>query len=155
MSHQTAVPGPGITAIIAALAVMGCLGQSQTAISAPAQGTRHTVEITDPATHSRAFTLQVPTGWKFAGMLVRPGGCHPPSVPAAGLSYTVLAPDGITAYEKLPGVTWSWASDGSNPGNPKCAPIRLTKASEFLLNIAIPNMRPDAKNISMAPISGT
>jgi hypothetical protein len=99
-----------------------------------------------------AFTVQIPSGWRFAGMMLRPGGCHPPAVPAYGLSYTALAPDGVTAYEGLPGVSWAWASDGSNPTSAKCAAINITSASAFLLNIVVPNMRPDAKNISVVPL---
>jgi hypothetical protein len=144
-------------AILAAFAILGCFGGSQhtlaagTNTAATAWTTTRTVAVNDPATNMRAYTLQVPTGWKFAGMMMRPGGCHPPSVPADGLSFTALAPDGITAYEKLPGVSWAWATDGTNPGNPKCAPVEISTAAEFLLNIAIPNLRPDAKNITLVP----
>jgi uncharacterized protein YbdZ (MbtH family) len=111
------------------------------------------VEISDPATHRRAYTMQIPAGWKFTGMIAYPGGCHPPSVPANGLSYTVLAPDGVTAFERLPGVSWAWASDGTNPNGRKCAPIKISTAVQFLLNIAIPNLRPDAKNITVVALT--
>ena len=108
--------------------------------------------VIDGAVNMPAFTVQIPSGWRFAGMMLRPGGCHPPAVPAYGLSYTALAPDGVTAYEGLPGVSWAWASDGSNPTSAKCAAINITSASAFLLNIVVPNMRPDAKNISVVPL---
>ena len=111
--------------------------------------------VMDGAVNMPAFTVQIPSGWRFAGMMLRPGGCHPPSVPAYGLSYTALAPDGVTAYEGLPGVSWAWASDGSNPTSAKCAAINITSASAFLLNIVVPNMRPDAKNISVVPLPQT
>ncbi len=40
-----------------------------------------------------------------------------PELPADGLSYTELAPDGYTAIGQLPGACWFWKSDGfaSNP----------------------------------------
>ena len=79
--------------------------------------------VIDGAVNMPAFTVQIPSGWRFAGMMLRPGGCHPPAVPAYGLSYTALAPDGV-----------------------------ITSASAFLLNIVVPNMRPDAKNISVVPL---
>jgi len=109
-----------------------------------------TVSVDDPAVQMRAYTLQIPKDWKFTGMISRPGGCHGPAVAADGLTFTALAPDGITAIERLPGVSWAWISDGS--GFPNCKPVNIGTAAGFLLNIAIPNMRPDATNIKVTPL---
>jgi len=79
-------------------------------------------EVVDPAYGMTAFTIEVPAGWKFAGMILRPGGCHPPPYPAAGLSYTALGPDGTTAVVALPGVSWSWSSNGTNIMGPNAHP---------------------------------
>jgi hypothetical protein len=46
-------------------------------------------------------------GWKFAGSIVRPVGCHSRG---ANASYTAQSPDGITTLVALPGVTWSWTT---------------------------------------------
>jgi hypothetical protein len=88
---------------------------------------------------------------KFTGMISRPGGCHGPAVPADGLTFTALAPDGITVYEKLPGMSWIWTSDNSSFG--KCNSVRIDTALGFLLNIAVPNLRPDAKQVSVMALS--
>ena len=110
------------------------------------------VAVKDKPLNMTAFTVDIPTGWKYAGMILRPGGCHAPAVPAAGLSFTTVGPDGITAYSLLPGVTWDWASDGKSPQGPKCKAINITTAVGFLLNIVVPNMRPDARNITVVPL---
>ena len=110
-------------------------------------------DVKDPAYGMTAFTIDAPVGWKFAGTILRPSGCHGPVVPAAGLSYTVLSPDGITAFEQLPGVSWTWTSNGTNVLGPKCpSNIKIDTADAFLLNIAIPNVRPNAKVVKVMPI---
>jgi len=111
------------------------------------------VSVIDNGVGMKAYSVDIPAGWKYAGIILRPGGCHAPAVAAAGLSFTTVAPDGISAYSQLPGVTWDWASDGTNPRGPKCPPIAITSAAAFLLNIAIPNMRPDARNIAIVPLT--
>ncbi len=112
-----------------------------------------TKPVTDPALNMTAYTVHIPAGWKFTGMLERIGGCHGTAVPADGLAFTALAPDGVTAIEKLPGTSWSWSSDGTSGVGNKCAPVKISTAAEFLLNIAIPNLRPDAKNITVVPFT--
>jgi hypothetical protein len=68
------------------------------------------------------------------------------------LSYTVLSPDGITAFEQLPGVSWTWTSNGSNMLGPKCpSNISIDTADAFLLNIAIPNLHPNAQVVKVIP----
>lgn len=110
-----------------------------------------TMEVKDPGVGETAFTVAVPSGWKAVGLILRPGGCYRPSVPADGLSYTVLGPDGYTAVGQLPGSSWSWASDGSNLTGSRCAPIGINTAAGFLLNIAVPNIHPDATNVRLVP----
>jgi hypothetical protein len=155
--------------VIATLALTSCHSQSNAATSAAASAgssgsgastataainwtTTNSMIVTDSAVNMPAFTVQIPSGWKFAGMMLRPGGCHAPAVPADGLSFSALAPDAITTYEELPGVSWAWASDGTNPTSPKCPAVNITSAAAFLLNIVVPNMRPDATNISVVPL---
>ncbi len=109
----------------------------------------HTEPVTDPGLNETAFTITVPNGWKYVGTILRPGGCHAPALPADGLSWTALSPDGVSAVGQMPGSMWMWASDGSNPAGPKCPAIDITAANAFLLNIAVPNMHPDATNIQV------
>jgi hypothetical protein len=110
--------------------------------------------VVDPAYGMTAFTIDVPSGWKFAGMILRPGGCHPPPYPAAGLSYTALSPDGTMAFVALPGVSWSWSSNGTNIMGPKCpSTVNIDSAAGLLLNIAVPNLHPDAKKVTLVPLA--
>jgi hypothetical protein len=161
-------------AVVVALLVSGCFNQPKDSASASAAvegsaassgdgaaasadtgDSSRTVNkaVTDPALNMTAFNIPVPAGWKFTGMLERVGGCHGNMVPADGLAYTILAPDGVTAIERLPGTSWGWATDGTSGANPKCGPVRIGTAAEYLLNIAIPNLRPDAKNINVVPLT--
>ena len=115
---------------------------------------RHKEEVVDPAYGMTAFTIEVPSGWKFAGMILRPGGCHPPPTPASGLSYTSQSPDGMTAFVTLPGVSWTWTSNGTNIMGPKCpSTMNIDTAAGLLLNIAVPNLHPDAKKVTVVPLA--
>jgi hypothetical protein len=138
-----------------ALLLSGCSQSSSAAAAASGSdggdsSALRTVTVDDPAVQIHAFTLTIPKSWKFTGMIARPGGCHGPAVAADGLTYTALAPDGITASEKLPGVSWAWVSDGSSLAN--CKPVNISTALSFLLNIAVPNLRPDAKDVTVVPL---
>lgn len=158
-------------AVLIALVVTGCFTQPDTAAassagegsasgrgagaSADSQDWSKTVTkpVTDPALNMTAYTVHIPAGWKFTGLLERIGGCHGTLVPADGLTFTALAPDGVTAIEKLPGTSWGWSSDGHSGLNPKCGAVKIDSAAEYLLNIAIPNLRPDARNIAVVPFT--
>jgi len=112
----------------------------------------HSEQVKDPGLNETAFTVTVPNGWKYVGTILRPGGCHAPALPADGLSWTALSPDGMSAVGQMPGSAWMWASDGSNPAGPKCPAIDITTANAFLLNIAVPNTHPNATNIQVEPL---
>lgn len=154
------------TAIVLLIGVAGCDSQQKNSASAQqsaATGASHVArvgwsgtykaEVQDPAYEATAFTIDVPTGWKFAGTILRPGGCHPPAYPAAGLSYTSLSPDRVSAFEQLPGVSWTWSSNVYNFMGAKCpSNMKIDSAAGFLLNIAVPNLHPDAKSVTVAPL---
>ncbi len=152
------------TVVLALVCVTGCFSQKSTSSATkPAGASAHptysawtstrTVDIQDPGYGMKAYTLAVPTGWKYAGMILRPGGCHPPSVPASGLSYTEQSPDGLTAFAQLPGVSWSWTSNGSNAMGAKCpSNININTAAGLLLNIAVPNLHPNAISVTVVPL---
>ena len=110
------------------------------------------VEIGDPQLQMTAYTTQIPSNWKFAGTIVRPAGCH---ATGAGLSYTAQAPDGVTALVALPGVTWAWNTSAQKRkfmDQTHCPGIDIDSAASFLVNIAIPNLHPQAKVISVEPL---
>jgi hypothetical protein len=164
MKHRGAITSAAV--IVAMICVAGCDSQQRSGGSAQQNsgdnashlarvgwsGT-YKADVQDPAYGATAFTIDVPTGWKFAGTILRPGGCHPPAYPAAGLSYTSLSPDGVSAFEQLPGVSWTWSSNGYNFMGAKCpSNMKIESASAFLLNIAVPNMHPDAKSVTVLPL---
>jgi hypothetical protein len=114
-------------------------------------GTRK-VDIADPQYQMTAYTLDVPTGWKFAGQIVRPGGCH---ANGPGLSYTEQSPDGLTSIVTLPGVTWAWNTSEQKRKfmeQAHCPGIDIDSASSFLVNIAVPNLHPNAKVMEVLPL---
>lgn len=138
---------------------VGC-GQHSSASTAPqaarsssalASGTRR-VEISDPQYQMTAYTMEVPTNWKFAGIVARNPGCH---ATGAALKYTMESADGQSAVILLPGVTWSWSSSPQMQKimeNQHCPGVEIASAASFLVNIAVPNIRPNAKIVAVLPL---
>jgi uncharacterized phage-like protein YoqJ len=125
---------------------------AKAAINTSWSGT-HTEPVKDPALGETAFTVAVPDGWKFVGTILRPGGCHSAAIPADGLSYTMLSSDGVTAMGQMPGSSWMWASDGSSPLGKGCAPLPISTANAFLLNIAVPTAHPGARLLKVVQLT--
>ena len=110
------------------------------------------VEISDPAYQTVAYTMEIPGDWKFAGEIARPPGCHSNG---AALRLTAQSPDGMTAAVVLPSVTWSWSTDENIrkiAERNHCPGIDIDTAASFLVNIAIPNIRPNAKVVEVLPL---
>jgi hypothetical protein len=155
----------GVAAVLAMISVTGCFSQQKNPLATrqTSSGTAHAasstwtgshkVDVTDPAYGMPAFSIDVPNGWKFAGTILRPAGCHAPAYAAAGLSYSALSPDGVSAYIVLPGVSWTGSSNGYNFQGPKCpSNININSAAGLLLNIAVPNLHPNAKSVTVVPL---
>ena len=110
------------------------------------------MDITDPNYQMTAYTLDVPDGWKFAGTIARDPGCHSSG---ASLKYTMQSADGLTGVVIMPGATWSWSSSPQMQNimaSSHCPAVDLDSAAAFLLNIAVPNLHPDAKIVSVLPL---
>src|SRR5580698_4101879 len=143
--------------IIMPLAAVGALlvGLGASADAGAAQVTwvnTRKAEIIDPQYNMTAYTLDVPTGWKFAGTIARDPGCH---ASGAGLKFTVQSPDSPTAMAALPGMTWTWTTSESLKkimDSQHCPAIDIDSAAGFLINIAVPNLRPKAKIVSVLPL---
>jgi hypothetical protein len=169
MQNKLAIVGG--TAAVLLMGITGCFSQQRTAdaqgggghlanvsattstqVSTSWSGTRQET-VKDPGDGATAFTVSVPTGWKYVGTILRPKGCHGPATAADGLSYTVMSPDNVTAEGQMPGAGWFWASDGTSPLGKNCSPIAINSANAFLLNIAIPNAHPNATNIKVGMLS--
>ena len=132
----------------------GLLGWPEsTAAKTPWSGTQR-VQVTDPKYGITALSFEIPAGWKFAGSIVRPVGCHSRG---ANASYTAQSPDGITALVALPGVTWSWTTSPEALKamvNTHCPGIDINTPAAFLVNIAVPNLHPkaNAKILAVLPL---
>ena len=128
--------------------------QQETAPARPfkiASGTRR-VEATDPTYQMTAFTMEIPADWKFSGTIARPPGCHGHG---ASIKYTAQSPDGLSAVVVLPGVAWEWASSATAQKymeSARCPAIDIDTAASFLVNIAVPNIRPNAKIVAVPPL---
>jgi Short C-terminal domain len=117
----------------------------------PASATRR-VEVTDSQYGMTAATLEIPADWKFAGTIARPPGCHGHG---ASLKFTAQSPDGLTAVVALPGVAWDWAASETiqkSMEQAHCPAIDIDSAASFLVNIAVPNIQPDAKIVGVLPL---
>jgi hypothetical protein len=155
----------GLAVVILASAAVGCDSQEKAQpgaavdhasaaghLAGASWSSTRKAEITDPQYQMTAYTMEVPAGWKFAGAIVRPGGCH--SV-GAGLSYTEQSQDGVTAIVALPGVTWSWNTSEQRRKfmeQAHCPGIDIDSAASFLVNIAVQNLHPNAKVIEVLPL---
>jgi len=135
---------------VAALGVMFVCG-GVNAADVSWSGTRK-AEITDPQYQMTAYTLEVPAGWKFAGAIARDPGCH---AKGPGLKFTMQSPDGLTAMVFLPGMSWTWTTSPSMQKimeSQHCPAVDIDSAASFLVNIAVPNMHPKAKIVSVLPL---
>src|ERR1700685_4269075 len=134
---------------LACAALSGCLVAAASA--APWSGVR-SVDVADPQYQMTAFTLAVPTGWKFAGAMVRDSGCHGKG---ASLKSTSQSPDGQMALYYMPGFRWSWTTNvfmRAAMEKAHCPDIDIDNAASFLINIAVPNLEPKAIIVSVQPL---
>jgi hypothetical protein len=113
-----------------------------------ASGTK-LVEVTDPQYQITAATLEIPADWKFAGTIARPTGCH---AVGAALKYTAQSPDGLTSVVVLPTVKWDWVDSEAAKKFLPCPTIDIDTAASFLVNIAVPNIHPNAKIVAVLPL---
>ena len=108
------------------------------------------VEVPDPQYNMTAVSLEIPADWKFAGTIARPEGCH---ANGPSLKYTAQSPDGLITVVSLPGVSWTWQnSEAAKKYPPACAPIDINSSASFLVNIALPNIHPDAKDVKVVSV---
>jgi hypothetical protein len=114
-------------------------------------GTRK-VEVADPQYQMTAYTLEIPGDWKFAGTIARDPGCH---AKGASLKYTAQSGDGLTGIVMMPGLTWSWSSSPQMQkimASTHCPAVDIDSAAAFLINIAVPNLHPEAKVVAVLPL---
>lgn len=156
MKHKIAVmAGQALVVLISACVLYS---QQKTRSSTPVHvstiswSSTRRVEVTDPVYQMTAYTLEIPTSWKYAGTIARPPGCHSNG---ASLKYTAQSPDGLTAIVFLPGVAWSWSSSPSMQRimeSSHCPAIDIDSAASLLVNIAVPNLHSSARIMAVLPL---
>ncbi len=133
-------------------AALGLIAGDAQAAGAASWTSTRSVEVTDPEYGMKAFTLAVPAGWKFRGEITRDPSCHGRG---PGLKSTTQGPDGtVVAY--LPGVRWVWTTSPlmrETMAKGRCPAIDIDTAAGFLVNIAVPNLRPNAVITQVLPLA--
>jgi len=106
------------------------------------------VGVPDPAYQMTAYTLAVPNGWHFGGDLVRGQGCHGWGV---DLNYKMESPDSLTAIIRLAPVQWHWDNDIWKDEHHlrQCEAVEISSAADFAINVLLPEVRPNAKIVSV------
>ena len=137
-----------------AAAVAGAASATGTGTAQATWSSVRKAEVTDPQYQMTAFTVGVPSDWKFVGEVVRPPGCHG-NGPA--LKSTSVSPDGKLVIAHLPGYSWSWPLGSGNgprqgPAAVRCADSDIVSAADFLTKVVVPNMRPQATIVAVTPL---
>jgi hypothetical protein len=141
-----------LTPFLATAGALLLCGGSHAAETAPSSTRK--VEVTDPQYQMTAYSLEVPANWKFGGAIVHQSdACH---TTGGQLKYTMLASDGTTAVITMPGAVWNWSADPlavSAMVGARCLPNDIHSAANFLVNIAVPFIHPNAKIVSVLPLT--
>jgi len=109
--------------------------------------------VSDPQYSMTAFTVDVPSNWKFAGAIARETGCHSTG---PSMKFTMASDDGATSVIALPPVQWNWSSDKNfqlSLFHAGCTVMDFQTAAAFLINIAIPSARPNAHIEAILPLT--
>ena len=90
----------------------------------------NTGTITDPSLgNMKAFTVDIPAGWKFQGTVVRGPECNPIYFAV----FRAYSPDGLTEMRLLPAFNWSFHPAIKMNTIAGCLPIQQTlTAAQFL-----------------------
>jgi hypothetical protein len=131
--------------------VQSVMATAQSSTPVSASGMR-TAEISDPALGMTAASLQLPADWSFGGTVARVGGC----TSAGGIRFFAQSADGNTASEKFPNYSWSWNSNPNFANGMRqrgCMVAPILTAADFLKQIMIPKLRPDAQVLEIGPLA--
>jgi hypothetical protein len=93
--------------------------------------------IDDPVFGMRAYSVEVPANWHFAGAIIQGTSCSSIPFPV----FRATSPDGLTTLERLPRMDWAWQEGpGARPtrdANHDCLPLQeYLPIQEFLRRIA-------------------
>ena len=110
-----------------------------------------------------AASMLLPTDWKFQGQAVygKDHGCS-----LVQTSFQAASGDGRMAMDLLPAYTWQWADDpgalqylraaaqqGARAGRQGCGIMPPMTAGDFLRRYVVPKVRPNARLVSIEPLT--
>jgi hypothetical protein len=86
--------------------------------------------IADPGLHLTAYTVTVPSNWRFDGAFVQGSSCVAIPFPV----FRAHSPDGLTELRRLPRFDWTWSTSRyKRPGPSGCLTLqRELSANEFI-----------------------
>ncbi len=118
-----------VWALIAGVGAIVAPGRVQAAGNGVRQET-----INDPGLHLTAYSVTVPSNWRFDGAFV-------PGSPCVSVPFPVFrahSPDGLTELRRLPRFDWTWSNSRyKQPGPSGCLALqRELSANEFLKYLA-------------------
>jgi hypothetical protein len=129
------------------------VGLCSNAVGADSPNSRK-IEVQDPQYQMTAYTLEMPSGWKFGGAIVR--DTRPCHGGGPQLKSTMQGPDGTSTVAFLPGANWNWTTDPLgfySMVKVGCLPSNLQTAASFLVNIVVPILHPGGKVVSVQPLT--
>jgi hypothetical protein len=120
-----------------AIALLGCKGPAESSaasagggIVASTSGTR-TEDVHDTTLNNMtAFSVTMPSNWKFQGVLLQGGVALCDSL--ASQVWRATGPDGVTIVEQMPQLLWAWG-DGPKPVK-GCLPLNGPISAQDLLS---------------------
>jgi hypothetical protein len=118
--------------------------------AAPAlAGATKEVQITDPNFNMVAYTLTIPAGWNFQGVVMTGPGCD---MDQSIVAYRVWSDDLRYGVQRMPTVSWYTVQDERTLLGPKCKKMAALGAAEYA-QMVLPTLRPGAEvlGIDTAP----
>jgi hypothetical protein len=105
-------------------------------------GPMKTVEIVDPMFNMVAYSMQIPTSWKFESTVLHGPGCL---IEYAGVAYRAYSPDMLFGVQAIPSSEFYWADDPKAiPTGRDCKNVPPISAADYGKLISI-RMRPGSE----------
>jgi len=104
---------------LAALAGAATAQSSSAGWPPPPAAGYQVASLDDPYMGMTAYAVQFPSGWHFRGAVHQGNLCFP----VASAVWRVVSPDGLTFFEKLPPLAWSWGGRDAGRVKPGCLPL--------------------------------
>ncbi len=104
-------------------------------------GKTQQVKIMDPYFNMVAFTMTIPAGWNFQGVVMTGPGCD---MDQSIVAYRVWSDDLRYGVQRMPMVSWYTVQDPRTILGPRCKKMEALDAGQYA-DMVIPTLRPGAK----------